>query len=99
MPKHVYYEGDDITFRGQFNVDNVAQTPDAGSAKVKILEHGRTRPYLKETAASISGTQIYYKAADLRAGIFRLFFTATYNSGADQRTGTIDFIVRKKVGQ
>jgi len=95
-----YYENDDVTFRGSFKIVDTAQTPDAGSALVRVLEKGRGRgytPYLAETAASIAATQIYYKLSNLRAGVFRLFFTATFNTGADQRTGIIDFIVRKKV--
>ena len=95
-----YYVNDDLTFRGSFKINTVKQTPDAGSALVRILEKGRGRgyvPYLEEADASISGTQIYYKYANLRAGVFRLFFTASFNTGADQRTGIIDFRVRKKV--
>ena len=92
-----YYENDDVTFRGAFEIDNVAQTPDSGSALVKIMEKGRTTPYLSQTSATISGTQILHKIMNLRAGIFRLFFTAKFNTGADERTGIIDFIVRKKV--
>ena len=96
--KNLYYEGDDITFRGQFEIDNVAETPDAGSALIRIMEHDRNNAYLKEVAASISGTQVYHKVTNLRAGVFRLYFTASFTSGADQRTGIIDFVVRKKVG-
>ena len=95
-----YYVNDDITFRGTFKVDTVEQTPDADSALVRILEKGRGRgytPFLEEANASISGNQVYYKYSNLRAGVFRLFFTASFNTGADQRTGIIDFRVRKKV--
>jgi len=95
--KHVYYEGDDIVFRGQFEIDNVAQSPDAGTAKVRVLERGRNLPYLAETDATISGNEIYYKLANVRAGTFRLFFEATFSSGDDKRTDIIDFVVRKKV--
>lgn len=95
--KHVYYENDDVTFRGAFKISNVAQTPDDGTALIRVLEKGRNDPYLDEASASISGTQIYHKLTNLRAGIFRLFFTAKFNSGADERTGKIDFVVRKKV--
>jgi len=98
--KHVYYEGDVRTFRGAFKVNGVAQTPDAGSAKIRVLEHGRTKtPFLTETAASISGTQIYHKLILSRAGWYRLFFTAEYDSGADKVTGVINFVVRKKVAE
>jgi len=98
--KHVYYENDVRTFRGAFKVDGVAQTPDTGTAKIRVLEHGRTpKPFLAETAASISGTQIYHKLTLLRAGIYRLFFTAEYDSGADKITGVINYVVRKKVAQ
>jgi len=97
--KNVYYENDDITFRGQFEIDNVAQTPDAGSALIKIMEKGRSVPYLSEVAASITGTQLYYKKTDLRKGVFRAFFTASYGTGVDQRTGTINFIVKTKEGR
>lgn len=97
--KHVYYEGNDVTFRGAFEIDNVAQTPDAGSVRVKVMEKGYSVPYVSETNASISGTQLYYKVANLIKGTYRLLFTATYGSGADKRTGIIDFVVRTKEGR
>jgi len=95
--KHVYYQGDNVTLRGAFEIDNVAQTPDSGSALIRIMEQGRNAAYLVETAATISGTQLYHKISALRSGVFRAFFTATYNTAADKRTGIIDFVVRKKV--
>ena len=98
--KHVYYEGDTRTFRGTFKVDGTAQTPDSSSAKVRVLEQGRTSvPFLAETSASISGTQIYHKLSLSRAGTFRLFFTAAFDTAADTVTGIIDFVVRKKVAE
>jgi hypothetical protein len=98
MAEEVYYEGDNITFRGAFVINNIEQHPDANSAKVRIMERNRTIPYLSEISAIISGTQLLYKLSNLRKGVFRLFFTAAYNSGADKRTGKIEFVVRKKVG-
>lgn len=98
MSKSVYYEGANITFRGAFEINNVEQSPDANSAKIKVMEKGRTIPYLDEVTATISGTQIFHKISNLRKGVFRLFFTAEYNSSADKRTGIIEFIVRRKKG-
>ena len=98
--QYEYYENDDITFRGSFKIAGVKQTPDAASALVKIMKKGYGKgytPFLEESDASIALTQIYYKVANLEAGVFRLFFTASFNTGADQRTGIIDFRVRKKV--
>ena len=94
-----YYEGNDITLRGEFDIDNTAQTPDASSALIMIKERTRSVPTLAETAAGIADTQIYYKISDLVAGVYRAFLTATFNSGADKRTGIIDYIVRKKVAR
>ena len=94
--KHEYYVADDVTFRGSFEIDGVAQTPDAGSAKVQIWKVGSTTAILAETAATIAGTQISYKYTPLVVGSFSLFFYATLNSAADKRTGVIEFNVRKK---
>lgn len=94
--KHEYYVGDDVTFRGSFEIDGVAQTPDPGSAKVQIWQVGKSTAVLVETAATIATTQISYKYTPLVVGAFALFLTATFNSGADKRTGIIEFIVRKK---
>lgn len=90
-----YYVGDTVTFRGSFEINRVAQTPDAGSAKVKIMKsNGATT--LVETSATISGNQISYKYTPLVVGRFALFFHAEYGSGADKRTGVIEFVVRVK---
>lgn len=94
--KHLYYVADDVTFRGAFKIDGVAKTPDAGSAKVQIWKVGATVAILAETAATIAGTQIRYKYTPLVIGAFSLFFYATLNSGADKRTGVIEFLVKKK---
>jgi hypothetical protein len=94
--KHEYYVADDVTFRGSFEIDGVAQTPDAGSAKVQIWKVGSTTAVLTETAATIATTQIYYKYTPLVVGTFTLFFYATFNSGMDKRTGVIEFLVKKK---
>jgi len=94
--KDEYYVGDDVTFRGSFDIDGVAQIPDAGSAKVQIWKVGTSTAILTETAATISIAQISYKYTPLVIGTFALFFSATFNSGADKRTGVIEFIVRKK---
>ena len=94
--KDMYYVGDDVTFRGSFDIDGVAQTPDAGSAKVQIWKVGSGTVILAETAATIATNQVSYKYTPLVVGSFSLFFTATFNSGADKRTGVIEFIVRKK---
>jgi hypothetical protein len=94
--KHKYYVGDDVTFRGSFEIDGVAQTPDTGTAKVQIWKIGNTTAVLAETAATIAGTQVRYKYTPLVAGVFSLFLSAAYNSGADKRTGVIEFEVLKK---
>jgi len=94
--KHEYYVADDVTFRGSFEIDGVAQTPDAGSAKVQIWKVGSTTAVLTETAATISTTQISYKYTPLVVGTFTLFLYAAFNSGADKRTGVIEFLVKKK---
>ena len=91
-----YYVADDVTFRGTFKIDGVAQTPDTDSAKVQIWKMGETTATLAETAATISGTQLRYKYTPLVVGRFTLFFYCTFNSGADKRTGVIEFMVRKK---
>lgn len=94
--EHQYYVGDDVTFRGSFEIDGVAQTPDAGSAKVQIWKVGSTTAVLTETTATIAMTQISYKYTPLVVGTFTLFFYATYNSAADKRTGVIEFLVKKR---
>ena len=95
----VYYEGANVTLRGAFEIDNEKQTPDSNSAKIKIMERGRSVPYLAEIAATISGKQILYKVSNLRKGVFRAFILAEFSSGADKRTGTIDYVVRSKTGR
>lgn len=94
--EHEYYVADDITFRGSFEIDGVAQAPDTGSAKVQIWKAGSTTAILTETAATIATTQILYKYTPLIVGVFTLFFYATFNSTADKRTGVIEFLVKKK---
>ena len=94
--KHEYYVADDVTFRGSFEIDGVAQTPDAASAKVQIWKVGSATAVLTETAATIALTQISYKYTPLIVGTFTLFFYAAFNSGADKRTGVIEFVVKKK---
>lgn len=98
MPNRInqYYVGDDVTFRGTFKIDGVAQTPDAGSAKVQIWKVGGITATVTETAATIADTQLRYKYTPLAVGTFMLFFYCTFNSGADKRTGVIEFLVRKK---
>ena len=91
---HQYWELDDVTFRGQFEVDHVAQTITSG--KVLIMVMGSSTPYVAETNATIVADEITYKATNLAAGQYRLFFTAVLDSGSDQRTGIIDFVVRQK---
>ena len=95
----VYYEGANVTFRGAFEIDNEEQAPDANSAKAQIFERGRKVPYLDEITATIQGTQVLHKVSNLRKGVFRLFFTATFNTAADKRTGIIDYVVRAKTGR
>jgi len=92
----VFYEGNDVTLRGTFEIDNVAQTPDAGSALIQIMERTRGIASLAETAASISGTQVYYKWSNLVRGVYRAFLSATFGTGADKRSGIIEFVVRRK---
>jgi hypothetical protein len=94
--EHLYYVNDDVTFRGSFEINGVAQAPDSGSAKVQIWKVGATTAVLTETAAEIATTQIRYKYTPLVAGTFSLFFYATFNNGADKRTGVIEFLVKKK---
>jgi len=91
---HQYWKNDDVTFRGQFEIDHVAQTITSG--KVLIMVMDSSTPYVAETDATIVADEITYKKADLAAGQYRLFFTAILGSGADERTGIIDFVVRQK---
>ena len=90
---HQYWEKDDVTFRGQYEIDHVAQTITSGTVLIMVM--GSSTAYVAETAATIVADEITYKKADLAAGQYRLFFTAILGSGADQRTGIIDFVVRQ----
>ena len=91
---HQYWEKDDVTFRGQFEIDHVAQTITSGLVLIMVMDS--STPYVVETVATIVADEITYKKADLVAGQYRLFFTAILGSGADERTGVIDFVVRQK---
>jgi len=91
-----FFAGDDVTLKGRFESDGVAQTPDAGSAKIEIWKKGETTAYLTSTSASISGATIYYKSSDFTVGEYVAYITAKFNSGADERTGEIKFAVRAK---
>jgi len=98
MPNRLdqYYVGDIITFKGVFKIAGVEQTPDAASGKVQIWKVGSTEATLAETTASISATQLQYKHTPAAAGQYALYFYCTFNSGADKRSGVIEFIVRVK---
>ena len=91
-----YYENDDVTFRVNFTISGTAQTPDAGTALAKIIQRNDGTVLLAETAATISTTIVYYKYTNLTVGNYRIFLTAKFNSGEDERTGYIDFNVIKK---
>ena len=91
---HQYWKNDDVTFRGQFEIDHVAQTITSG--KVLIMVMDSSTAYVAETTATIVADEITYKKTDLDTGQYRLFFTAVLGSGADERTGIIDFVVRQK---
>ena len=93
-----FFAGNDITLKGRFESDGVAQTPDAGSALIEIWKKDSSTAYLVETSASISGTTIYYKTSDLTVGEYVAYLTAKFNSGADERTGEIKFAVKAKSG-
>ena len=93
-----FYVGDDITLKGKFESDGTAQTPDAGSALIEIWKKGTSSAYLSSTAASISGTTIFYKTSDITAGEYVAYLNAKFNSGADERTGEIRFNVKAKSG-
>lgn len=100
MPNRVnqYYVGDTVTFRGSFKIAGVAQTPDAGGATAKVMEYKESGSSEKKaaTSATISGKQLQYKYAGLLVGRYALFFYASYNSGADTRTGVIEFVVKER---
>ncbi len=94
---HQYYIGDIITFRGAWKVDGVEQSPDGSSGKAQIWKRGdTTTAILAETEATLATNQIQYKYTTTAAGSYALFFTAEFNSGADKRTGVIEFMVNPK---
>lgn len=99
-----FYTSDDITLKGKFESDGAAQTPDAGSALIEVWQKGKVdddgdpEAYLASTAASISGTTIYHKLTDVEVGEYVAYITASFNSGADERTGEIRFSVKVKGG-
>ena len=93
-----FYKDDDITLKGQFESDGVAQTPDAGSGLCTIYKKDTTLPLVDGVAAGISGTTIYYKYSDFAVGEYIAYITAKFNSGADERTGEISFVVKAKGG-
>jgi hypothetical protein len=97
-PRLEFYVGDDITLKGQFESDGEEQTPDAGSAKCTIYKKGTVLPLVDNVAASISGETVFYKLATTTIGEYIAYLTATFNSGADKRTGEIKFVVRLKGG-
>lgn len=94
--RHAYYENDDVTFRGSFEIDGVAQTPDPGTCLVTIIKKGTEAAVVSGVAGTIVGTQLTYKKTDLTVGQYAIFLTAQYNSGADERTGIIEFVVKPK---
>jgi len=93
-----FFVGDDITLKGSFVSDGVAQTPDAGSAKCTIFLKGTDDAIVDDADASISGTTVYYKNSSFAVGEYVAYLTATFNSGADKRTGEILFVVKTKGG-
>lgn len=99
-----FYVNDDVTLKGRFESDGEPQTPDAGSGLIEIWQKGKVdnngdaEAYLESTAATISGTTIYYKTSDLEVGEYVAYITAKFNSGADERTGEIKFAVKSKEG-
>ena len=94
--KHLYYVGDAPTFRGIFKIDGTAQTPDAGSCKIKIMDKSDNTTAIYDSTGTISGTELQYQYTTTKAGTFTIFMTATYESAADKRTGVIEFVVIKK---
>ncbi len=94
--KHLYYIPDAPTFRGVFKIDGVAQTPDAGSCTIKIMDKADNDTPVFTGAGVISGTELQYQYTTTKAGTFTIFMTAAYGSGADIRTGVIEFVVMEK---
>lgn len=91
-----YYENDDVTLRGTFRIDGDSQTPDAGTLLVTIYKKGAEDPIVTGASGTIIGDQLTYKISNLAVGQYAAYLTAKYNSGADERTGVIEFMVRKK---
>ena len=91
-----FYENDDITLKCQFESDGTAQAPDTGTALCTIYKRGTDDPIVDAVTASISGTTISYKRADLAVGEYVAYITAKFNTGADERTGEIRFVVLDK---
>jgi len=98
MPNRInkYYVADIITFRGSFRIDGVAQTPDAGSAKIQIWKIGTDTAIVTETEITIASTQLQYKYTIPSAGTYSVYMYATFDNGADKRTGVIEFVARLK---
>jgi hypothetical protein len=94
--RHQYYVNDDVTFRGSFEIDGTAQTPDADTCLCTIMKNGTTTPIVNGAAGTIQGTQLTYKKSDLEVGQYAIFLTAKFNSGADERTGIIECVVLAK---
>ena len=93
---HQFYEGDSVTFRGYFHANGVEQIPDAGTGLAEVWKLGDDTVFLASTSATISGNYIEKKLSSLEKGTYIIYLTASYNSGADTRTGAIEFIVREK---
>lgn len=95
--RNEYYVGDTRTFRGVFVIDQDEQTPDPGSCTVKICKDGdNDNPIVNGAAGNIAGTELRYKYGPLTVGQYSLFFTASYNNGADTLTGIIEFFVKQR---
>ena len=91
-----YFTGDTVTFRGVFEVEDVEQTPDDGTCIVTIIKRGASSPIVSDVAGIIAGNQLRYKYENIPIGQYAIFLTAQYGSGADKRTGKIEFMVRNK---
>lgn len=94
--RHQYYVGDDVMFRGVFKADCVELTPADNSVLVSVFQRGNLTPIIDNVAGSISGNQIRYFYENLPEGTYSIYLTATYNNGADQRTGVIEYVVYPK---
>lgn len=93
-----FFEDDDVTLKGKFESDGIAQVPDPGSGYCTIYRKGDDDPVVDHQPAGITGTIIYYKISDLEADEYVAYLTAKFNNGADERTGQITFLVKKKEG-